>query len=234
MENKKTKIAIIILTILIALLIAVLYFYTDFSTKQLNLLTEEANKILEGNLKEDSVDLKIKTKKNYKKEEVEIKEYILKLKSIYVEMMEMINGINPDSIFSAQNMPQKKLDKVDEIIDNYKEKSKELIAEYDKLITEEKILEKINSTDFSERKDYYINLYKEIMLNEAMQNQYLELEEEIKNEKARLYEKLNKIEKIKAFLEEHEDAWIIKDGKVQITSSNLITEYYNLINQLLD
>lgn len=234
MENKKTKIAIIILTMLIALLIITLYFYMDFNTKQLNLLTQEVNKILESNLKEDTIDFKTKTEKNYKKVEGEIKEYVSKLKEIYVEMNEMVSGINPDSIFSAQNMPDKKLDKIDEIVDEYKEKSRELIAEYDELVTEEKISENISDVNFSERKDYYINLYKEIMLSEVMQNQYIELEEEIKNEKAGLYEKLNKIEKIKDFLEENQESWIIKDDKIQIVNSNRITEYYNLINQLID
>ena len=33
------------------------------------------------------------------------------------------------------------------------------------------------------------------MLSETMQNQFMKLDEEIKNEKGRLYEKLNKIEK---------------------------------------
>lgn len=234
MENKKTKIAIIIVTILIALLIAVLYFYMDFNTKQVNLLTQEANKILETNLKEDTIDMNIKTDKNYKKVEAKIKEYVLNLKNIYIEMNEMVDGINPDSIFSAQNMPEKKLDKIDEIINDYKEKCRNLIAEYDELVTEEKILKNISNVDFSEREDYYINLYEEIMLSEVMKNQYIELEEEIKNEKARLYEKLNKIEKIKSFLGENEEAWIIKDGKVQITNTNRITEYYSLINQLID
>ena len=38
------------------------------------------------------------------------------------------------------------------------------------------------------------------MLSDIMKAQYNELDEEIKNEKARLYEKLNKIEKMKTFL----------------------------------
>ena len=46
MENKKTIIGIIILIVLISALIVVSYFYNDFNTKQKDLLTEEANKIL--------------------------------------------------------------------------------------------------------------------------------------------------------------------------------------------
>ena len=64
--------------------------------------------------------------------------------------------------------------------------------------------------------------------------QFMKLDEEIKNEKGKLYEKLNKIEKMKDFFEEYEDSWIIKDGQVQFTNVNRMIEYYNLFNQIID
>lgn len=234
MENKKTIIGIIVITILIIALVGISYFYYDFNTKQMALLTEEANKILETDLTEYNVDFDIKTDENYGKVEDAIKEYISNLKNIYVEMKEIALGINPNSIFSAQNMPDKKLDEIENIIEGYKEKSRELINEYEELITEEKIIENINNAKFSGREDYYIKLYNEIMLSETMQNQFMKLDEEIKNEKGRLYEKLNKIEKMKDFFEEYEDSWIIKDGQVQFTNINRMIEYYNLFNQVID
>ena len=210
------------------------YFYNDFNTKQVTLLTEEANKILEADLKEHNIDFDIKTEKNYARVEDAIKEYISRLKNIYVEMEQMASGINPNSIFSAQNMQDKKLDEIENIINEYKEKSQNFIAEYEELVTEEKIQENINNADISTRNEYYINLYNEVMLSDIMKAQYNELDEEIKNEKARLYEKLNKIEKMKTFLEEHEESWTIKEDKIQFTNLNRMTEYYNLLNQIID
>ena len=234
MENKKTVVAIVIVILLMAALIAVSYFYNDFNTKQLALLTEEANKILESNLREYSIDFDIKTEKNYAEVEEAVKEYISKLKNIYVEIDEMVSGINPNVIFAAKNVPDKNLDEIENIINQYKEKCQNLIAEYEELITEEKIVENINNADISVRNEYYINLYSEIMLSETMQNQYMDLEEEIKNEKASLYDKLNKIEKMKVFLEEHKDSWIIKEDKIHFTNVNRMTEYYSLFNQVID
>jgi len=234
MENKKTIIAIIIITILIIALIVISYFYNDFNTKQMALLTDEANKILETDLLEYNVDFDIKSEKNYGEVEEQIKEYISRLKNIYLEMEELVSGMNPNSIFSAENMPDKKLDEIDNIIKEYKEKSQNLIAEYEELTSEEKIMENINNSNISTRKEYYVSLYKEVMLSEAMQNQYMDLDEEIKNEKARLYEKLNKIDKMKTFFEENDDSWTIKDGQVQFTNVNRIIEYYNLFNQVID
>ena len=234
MENKKTIIGIVVITILIIALVVVSYFYYDFNTKQMALLTEEANKILETDLTEYNVDFNIKTDENYGKVEDAIKEYISNLKNIYMEMKEIVSGINPNSIFSAQNMPDKKLDEIENIIEGYKEKSRDLIEEYEELITEEKITENINNTKFSGRAGYYIKLYNEIMLSEIMKNQFMKLDEEIKNEKGKLYEKLNKIEKMKDFFEEYEDSWIIKEGQVQFTNVNRMIEYYNLFSQVID
>ena len=96
MENKKTKIAIIIVILLIVLLIVVSYFYNDYNTKQLALLSKEANKILETDLTQNDIDFKIKTEKNYAKVEKAIKEHTSKITNIYIEMEEMVSGVNPN------------------------------------------------------------------------------------------------------------------------------------------
>lgn len=234
MENKKTKIAIIIVILLIVVLIVVSYFYNDFNTKQVALLSKEANKILEADLTQNNIDFQIKAEKDYAKVEKSIKEHTSKIRNIYIEMEEMVSGINPNLIFSAQNMEDKNLEGIEKIIDEYKEKSQNLISEYEELITEEKITENINKEDIAIRKEYYINLYNEIMLSDVMKSQYNKLGEEIKNEKGKLYDKLNKIQKIKEFFENNESSWIIKDNKIQVTNLNKMTEYYNLVNQIID
>ena len=234
MENKKTTIALVIVVLLIIALIAVSYFYNDFNTNQVATLTAEANKILESNIIEDNIDFKIKTEKNYAEVEAAIKEYISGLKNIYIEMQQMVSGINPNSIFTAQNMPDKNLAEINNIINEYKEKSQNLISEYEELVSEKMIKENINNFNINTRIDYYANLYNEIMLNETMQKQFLKLDEEIKNEKANLYDKLNKIGKMKSFLEEHKDSWIIKEDRINFTNVNRMTEYYSLFNQVID
>lgn len=234
MENKKTKIAIIIVILLIAGLMAVSYFYNGHNTKQLDLLSEEVNKILETDLTQNDIDFKIKTEKNYAKVEKSIKEHISKLRNIYREMEEMVSEINPNLIFSAQNMEDKKLDEIDNIINDYKEKSQNLISEYEELITEEKIAQNINDENISIRRKYYTKLYNEIMLGDTMKSQYNRISEKIKNEKGTLYDKLNKIQKTKEFFENNESSWIIRDGKIQFTNLNKMTEYYNLVNQIID
>lgn len=234
MENKKTKIAIVVIIILIIALIAMSYVYNRFNNMQMVLLTEETSKILESDLSENDINLEIKTEKDYAKVEKAMKEYINNLKNIYVEVEEMTSNINPNLIFSAENMQDENLKQIDNIIDDYKEKCQNVIDEYEKLVTEERIVENINQVDFSMRESYYIDIYKDVMLSDVMKSQYVNLEEEIKNEKAELYDKLNKIEKIKTFLIEHKDSWIVKENKIQFTNLNRMTEFYNLLNQIID
>jgi len=234
MEHKKTFIATILTIMLIIALIVISYFYNDFNKKQKALLTEEANKILQADLENYNIDFDIKTEKNYAKVEDAIKEYTSKLKNIYVEMQELASGINPNTIFAIPNIPDKNLEGIDNIIDEYKEKSQNLISEYEELVTEEKIQEYISQVDISTRRDYYTNLYNEVMLSDLMENQYEKLDEKIKNEKATLYDKLNKIEKMKIFLEENEDSWIINGEQIQFTNLNRMIEYYSLFNQVID
>lgn len=233
MENKKTKIAIVIVIILIVALIALAYIYNDFNNTQMFLLTAETSKILELDLTKNDIDNEIKTEKNYAEIEKAVKEYIGNIKDIYIEMEEMTSGINPNEIFTAENMQDENLEKIDKIISDYKEKSQNLITKYENLIADEAIENNFNNVDISIRKSYYKSLYNEIMLNEAMKTQYNKLEEEMKNKKGKLYEKLNKVTKMKTFLEEHRDSWTIKENKIQFTNLNRMTEYYNLLNQII-
>ena len=200
----------------------------------MKLLTEESNKILQSDISKDNIDFDIKTEKNYATVEKAIKEYILEIKNIYVEMEELNTGINPNSIFSTQNMQDKDLKEIDDIITEYKDKSQKCISRLEELMTEEKILENIEKRNISSRKGYYTDLYNTIMLSDMMKEKYTLLNEKVKDEKSKLYEKINKIDKINEFLRKNSDSWTIKDDKIQFTNLNRMTEYYNLLNQLTD
>lgn len=234
MENKRVVIAIIVIIILIVGIISGVYFFSGFSNKQTKLLTDETNKILQADITTENIDLDIKSSKNYAVVEKAIKEYVSELKNIYVEMDELNSGINPNNIFTADNIEDKDLSEIDDIINEYKEKSQDAVTKLESLLTEEKIAENINKRNISTRKDYYIELYNTIMISDNMKKQYNTLEEKIKDEKSKLSEKLKQIDNISEFLKENSDSWTIKDGKIQFTNLNRMTEYYGLLNKLTD
>ena len=228
MENKKTLIAIIILVIIIIGLIVL----SLFSVNQVNILTEESNKLLQMDIVKEEIDVQIKTKGSYATVEKAMKEYLQELKNIYREMEELQEEIDPEDIFSAQNIEDKNLEEIDAIINEYKEKSKTYYAKYKELVEEENITENINNKNISIRKDYYVDLYNTVMLGEIMKNQYNKLEEEIEHSKDKMYDKMNKIENIKLYLEKSSNYWTIKDEKIIFTNTNIMIEYYNLMNEL--
>lgn len=234
MENKKMTIAIIILIILIIAIVGFNFAFSEFNNKQTNILTEETNKILQSDITKENIDFNIKTERNYAVVEKAIKEYISELKNIYKEISEIDENINPNNIFSAQNMQDKELKAIDEIIADYNDKIQETTDELEDLLKEDKIKENITKREISQRKEYYINLYNTIMFSDVMKTQYSNLESEIKTEKSKLTDKVKQIEKINEFLKKNSDSWTIKDDKIQFTNLIRMTEYYNLLNKLAE
>lgn len=231
MENKKTIIGIIIVVILIIGLVVVSYLYNTFNKNQTNILAEETNKILESDLTVDNIDFDIKTEKGFATVENAIKEYISKIKNVYVEMDNTCKGINPDNIFTAENMPDKSLDEIETIINDYKEKGQNLLDEYDELIKEENITKYIEEKNIKTRKNYFIELYKSAMLSDSMKAEYQIIRNEVSSRKDDLYSKLNYLEKVKEFLDENKRSWSIKDDKI-VLNSNIVGEYYSLLNRV--
>lgn len=234
MENKKMTIAIIILIILIIAIVGFNFAFSEFNNKQTNILTEETNKILQSDITKENIDFNIKTERNYAVVEKAIKEYISELKNIYKEISEIDENINPNNIFSAQNMQDKELKAIDEIITDYNDKIQETTDELEDLLKEDKIKENITKREISQRKEYYINLYNTIMFSDVMKTQYRNLESEIKTEKSKLTDKVKQIEKTNEFLKKNSDSWTIKNAKIQFTNLIRMTEYYNLLNKLAE
>ena len=234
MENKKMTIAIIILIILIIAIVGFNFAFSEFNNKQTNILTEETNKILQSDITKENIDFNIKTERNYAVVEKAIKEYISELKNIYKEISEIDENINPNNIFSAQNMQDKELKAIDEIITDYNDKIQETTDELEDLLKEDKIKENITKREISQRKEYYINLYNTIMFSDVMKTQYRNLESEIKTEKSKLTDNVKQIEKTNEFLKKNSDSWTIKNDKIQFTNLIRMTEYYNLLNKLAE
>ncbi len=229
MKNKKSIIIMIIIIVLILALITAIFLYNKFQQDEVKKLTEEANKILQQDFINDEIDNEIKTKQNYAVVEKTIKEYIANLKNIYLEIEELNSKVSADEIFSAENLSD---DKLEMVVDEYKQKSKENFEEIKKLEKEENILEAINSTDISSKRSYYVELYKTIMLSDSMKSKYQKIEEKAEKSKDKLYDNLTIVLNAKKYLDNHAKNWEIKDEKIVFKNPNTMIEYYNIINQI--
>ena len=231
MENKKTIIGIVILIILIISICVGAYTYNKKNTEQLSLLTDETNKILQTNLSTDQIDLEIKTEKNYAIVEKAIKEYTSKVRNVYLESNELID-INPNDVFTGNNVEEQNFDKVEEIILDYKTKFENCQKEYNTLIKDENIIEYIEEKNITTRKDYYVNLYKTAMLSDVMKEKYTNLQSKIEKIADKVTDNVSKLEKIEKFLEDNNKFWKInEEGKIEFSNINKMTEYYNLLNR---
>ena len=233
MENKKTIIGIIIVIVLIIALVVVSYLYSEFSNKQLNILKEETNTILQSNIVTDEINSEIKADKNFGVIEKAIKEYTSEIRNRYIEINKIDSELNPNEIFSAEKLQDSNMDDINKIIDEYKKQTQKISLECKEQIKEENIIKNIESQNIKQRKTYYEDLYKTIMLSETMKKQYETITSEIDKKEQQIYNKLEKLKNIENYLKNNKEFWTIKDNKVQFSNINKMTEYYNLVNELL-
>lgn len=232
MKNKKVIITMIIIIVLILALISGIFMYNNFQQQELRQLTEEANKLLQQDLINDEIDNEIKTKKNYAIVEKTIKEYLTNIKNTYLEIEQLNSTLDADEIFSASNVENKKFKNVDKLVEEDKQKGKENLEKCKNLITEENIIEAIDSQKFSSNKEYYIEVYKTIMLSDSMKKQYEKLEQKVEKSKDKLYNNLTIISNTKKYLENNSKYWSVKDEKLFFQDISIMTGYYNLRNEL--
>lgn len=233
MENKKTIIGIIIVIVLIIALVVVSYLYSEFSNKQLNILKEETNTILQSNIVTDEINSEIKADKNFGVIEKAIKEYTSEIRNRYIEINKIDSELNPNEIFSAEKLQDSNMDDINKIIDEYKNQTQKISLECKEQIKEENIIKNIERQNIKQRKTYYEDLYKTIMLSETMKKQYETITSEIDKKEQQIYNKLEKLKNIENYLKNNKEFWTIKDNKVQFSNINKMTEYYNLVNELL-
>ena len=222
MKNKKSIIIMIIIIVLILAVISGIFMYNKFQQQELKQLTEEANKLLQQDLINDEIDIVEKT----------IKEYLTNIKNTYLEIEQLNSALDADKVFSASNVEDKAFKNVDNLIEEDKQKGKENLEKCKDMIKEENIIEAINAQKFSSNKEYYIEIYKTIMLSDLMKNQYEKIEQKVEKSKDKLYDNLTIISNTKKYLESNSKYWSTKDGKLFFQDINIMTGYYNLRNEL--
>lgn len=232
MKNKKVIIIMIIIIVLILAVISGIFMYNKFQQQELKQLTEEANKLLQQDLINDEIDNQIKTNKNYAIVEKTIKEYLTNIKNTYLEIEKLNSALDADKIFSASNVEDKKFKNIGKLVEEDKQKGKENLEKCKDMIKEENIIEAINSQEISLNKEYYIEIYKTIMLSDSMKNQYEKIEQKVEKSKDKLYDNLTIISNTQKYLESNSKYWSTKDGKLFFQNTSVMTGYYNLRNEL--
>ena len=225
---KKYIIAIIIVLLLIGGLVGG-FLYMRNNSLQAAKLQEEMKKLAESDFLNEEIDMTIKTKGDYGKVEEAVKEYLSDVKNTYNGLKDFGSNTEISTILSAENISADPdgLTVVQQKVDEYKQKLNELKTKAKTIASEDSILEAIED---KEVKDNYIDVYKSIMLSEAVEAQLKSAQQKAEAELETAEEKLAGLEKVVEFLKVNSKYWDVDEGRLQFTNVNKLGEYYQLLN----
>ncbi len=228
--SNKTKIMITVIALALVIMV-VLCIMLYKSTKQEDTLKSEIYTLLNSDITSYSYDNKTKTNGNYAVIERSIKEYIAQ----YASVASKIDTIKTDktftSILSADNYTNDGKDFNNSItyITNAEKTINDTLKKLETMTQEKRIMKKIDNKKLS---NYYITLYKELMLSTpattAFKNGYKSTKvtaDAIKNVLSVQKDVLN-------LLKDNKDKWDVKDGKIVFKKSDLLTSYNDIVNRI--
>lgn len=228
MGNRKLIIAIIVVVLLIAALIGG-YLYLRNSTEQASILQEEATTIAESDLTTDEINMEIKTQGNYAVVEETMKNYLNDVRNTYLEIQRYANNEIVSEVLSAENIQADAIDLtvVEQKADEYASKLEEYQSKIQTIDKESSIMSLIEEKELS---DYYIDIYENIMLSDAVKLNLANIKSDAESTLEEAWEKIDALDEVIEFLKDNTRYWDIEDGKIQFTNVNKLTEYYSLLN----
>ena len=228
MGTKRLIFAIIVVILLIGGVIGG-YYYMQNSSSQAEVLQKEMESLLKLNIINDEIEMKTKALGNYGKIEESVKGYLTDIKNTFTSMKDFCNEEQTSQILSAENIngDPAELLVVKQKIDEKKEELKKLITKTENIRDNDQMMETIKPKNL---KDYYVDIYKNIMENDTMQENLLAAEEKIKDEQEEAEERLEGLENAVEFLKKNSKYWEINEGKIQFTNTNKLAEYLEVLN----
>ena len=228
MGNFKLIVAIVIVLGLIGGLVFG-FWYMQNNSKQAEILQEEMEKIAGTNFIDQEIDMQIKATGDYGKVEEAVKEYLNNIKTTYNELKNFGGNADVTAVLSAENIQadEKELTVVEQKVNEYKQKLESLTSKVQDIASEATITSAIQGKDL---KSNYVDVYKNIMLNEAVEENFKNAQEKIENVKLKAEEKIEGLEKVVEFLKVNAKYWNMEDGKLQFNNVNKLGEYYQLLN----
>ena len=228
MGTKRLVFAIIVVILLIAGVIGG-YYYILNGSRQATVLQEEMAKVIEKDLLDEEIDMQIKSLGNYGKVETAVKEYLNDVRNTFYSMQTFCNAEQVEQILSATNIEQdsEELSVVKTKVDEKKQELEDLINKTQNIRDNDTILKALEGKNIKEN---YIDVFKNIMQDEAVQTKLLAVEEKTKDEYEEAEQRLEGIEDAVEFLEKNTKYWEVNEGKIQFTNTNKLAEYLEVLN----
>ena len=228
MGTKRLIFAIIVVILLIGGLIGG-YYYVQNGSQQAEVLQKEMKKVLETDILNEELDMTIKSKGNYGKVEEVVKNYLNDAKKTYISMKDFCNEEQSSSILSAENINSDptELLVLKQKLEEKKQELNSLISKAENLTESSSINNAIEDKNIKEN---YIDVYKNIMVDDATQEILSGIKEKTIDEQEEAEERLKGLEDAVNFLAKNSNYWEINDGKIQFTNTNKLAEYLEVLN----
>ena len=228
MGTKRLIFAIIVVILLIGGLIGG-YYYIQNGSQQATVLQQEMSKVLEADIINEEIDMKIKSKGNYGKVEEAVKNYLNDSKKTYTSLRDFCNEEETSKILSAENI---NADPTDLTVVSQKVEEKK--QEFNNLKTKSEGIGEENTVNMAVEgkniKENYIAVYKNIMINDAMQSVLSSIKDKAIDEQEEAEERLEGLEDATEFLAKNTKYWEINEGRIQFTNTNKLAEYLEVLN----
>ena len=230
MKNKKVLIIVAIIAVIVIVAGIFVYFVKN-NAKQLETLSNEAEKLSKIDLLNEDIDMEIKTKGKYAIVEETMKNYLNDTKVTMNELIKLCNDSDLEGILSSDNISKDAPDFVQtkEKLSTFKTQINTYIEKCDNLLNKENIENAINDKGVN---DYYKELYKKLMLDEETSNGLDKTREELKDSAKEVNEVIEGLQKVIDFLVENKADWNVSDGKIQFTNATKLREYYNILSEI--
>ena len=244
MESKKkvkksVKIILLVIGILLASIIALIAIFVIKDFQQEAILKKEIEIYANKDLVSDNFQIEIKTKGDYAYVEEAIKKYYKNLSDNVKEINSYLNREEFTQILSNDNIVKDHPDFTlsHATIQNVKEKMKVLLANIEKLCDEKTIKNIIDKEKLSD-KEYYYNLYLDLMYRKDDLKELQKLKNQMKDLSGTLNEFLDKMDEMLTYLQVNnskiqynEKAFFFKTEETLAGYKKLIVELQTIANK---
>jgi len=211
--------------------ILIVVFLSVRDVTMLNDLKKEVKSLNKLDVTKDRYNRKIITKGNYAVVESAIKEYLDDYAVLLQDSLKVVKDPTLISILSYDNYVSDGPDFVKslEYLNSNKKSFNENIDLLLSDLEEDKIKNYINDkTD----KEYYINLYRELMLNDDMKDSFSETKELLIHSKTQMNNIYDTSIEVLTFLANNKDNWKAENGEIKFLEEDLYNQYISLISKI--
>ena len=228
--STKKKIFLVLGFILLDIVLAVT-FITLRDVAMLSTLKKEVKELNKLDVTKDRYNRKIVTKGDYAVVESAIKDYLDNYAILLQESLEVVNDPVLVSILSYDNYVSDGPDFVKSL--DYLNKSKESFNKNIDVLLLDLEEERIKTyIDDKTDKDYYKDLYRELMLNDDMVDSFTDTKDLLTHSKAKMNNIYDTSIEVLTFLKSNKDFWKVEDGEIKFMDEGLFNQYNSLISKL--